>query len=351
MKAASSQLAQHIAGDVTTLATLWRVTRRDGLQYFFTDHDRDLQVGGETYRAQASYERSAIRSADGLAGNGLELVGVIDSELVAESDLAAGRYDGALVEIFVVDWSSPVDGTLQLKRGRLGRVTLEPPGYRVEFRDLASALETVVGEVYAADCIVDLGSARCGVRLDPPAWAATTAYTVRQPRDAATGSVVKPTTPNRRHFKCVAAGTSGASEPAWDTGIGNETADGTATWAAIQALTVTGAVTGVTDRRRFADTSLVEADGFWDFGVLTWSSGANAGLVMEVETYLQAGGAATLKLAMPFDIEPGDGYTLSAGCDKSLAACRDKFDNVENFRGFGVHLPGQEAMLRYPDAR
>jgi len=351
MKAAGAALAAHLGQEVTSLATLWRVTRKDGQQYFFTDHDADLAVGAETYQAAASYERSALRAADGMAGQGFELTGIIDSALITETDLIAGKFDRALVEIFAVNWASPGDGTVQLKRGRLGKVALEEPGYRVEFRDLADQLETAVGEVYAADCIVDLGSAHCGVRLEPPAWTASTAYLARQARDARTGAVVKPTLANRRHFKCVASGTSGVAEPAWNTTIGGQTDDGGVVWQAIQALSVTGTVGAVTDRRSFSDASLIEADGFWDFGVVTWTSGQNAGLKMEVESYLQAGGAVTCKLEMPFDIQAGDGYALSAGCDKSLAACRDKFDNVDNFRGHGVHLPGNEEILRYPDAK
>ena len=333
------------------LATLWRVTRKDGQVLRFTDRDADIGLGPEVFEAAAGYRRSAVRAEEGMAASSFELDGVIDSAAISEADLLAGRFDGALVEIYVVNWATPADGTVQLKRGRLGSVVIEPPGYRVEFLDLGHALETVTGEVYAADCFVSLGSARCGVRLDPPAWAALAAYTVRQPRDARTGSVVKPSVENGRHFVCATAGVSGAAEPAWDTGLGNTTADGTVVWTAIQALTVTGTVDASAGRRHFTDAARAEATGFWRFGLATFTSGANAGLAMEIDDYDSGTGAFTLKLELPFDLAPGDGYSLAAGCDKTLASCKTKFDNVENFRGHGVHLPGNEEILRYPDAR
>jgi hypothetical protein len=71
---------------------------------------------------------------------------------------------------------------------------------------------------------------------------------------------------------------------------------------------------------------------------------------MEIDEYDEATGAFALKLDLPFDLAAGDGYSLAAGCDKTLASCKTKFDNVENFRGHGVHLPGNEEILRYPDA-
>jgi hypothetical protein len=38
---------------------------------------------------------------------------------------------------------------------------------------------------------------------------------------------------------------------------------------------------------------------------------------------------------------------LGAGCDRRLSVCRDRFDNVANFRGF-PHIPGNDFVLRYP---
>ena len=54
-------------------------------------------------------------------------------------------------------------------------------------------------------------------------WAATTAYVV--------GDVVKATSGNETiYFHCTTAGTSGGSEPTWDTTVGNTTVDATVTW-------------------------------------------------------------------------------------------------------------------------
>jgi hypothetical protein len=35
------------------------------------------------------------------------------------------------------------------------------------------------------------------------------------------------------------------------------------------------------------------------------------------------------------------------GCDRRLSTCRDRFDNVPNFRGF-PHIPGSDFILKYP---
>ena len=111
-------------------------------------------------------------------------------------------------------------------------------------------------------------------------------------------------------------------------------------------LTVTGTVTSVTSARVWADTSRSEAAGYFTFGRITWTSGANAGYAMEVKAHA-AGGAITLVLPMPYPIAVGDGYSLVPGCDKLLSTCSTKFSNVINFRG-EPHLPGMDEILRGP---
>jgi hypothetical protein len=67
MKSISTALAQHLAGEVTTLATCWQITRRDDVVLGFADHVRDLVVDGVTYRAASGYTRTAIRGTADLA--------------------------------------------------------------------------------------------------------------------------------------------------------------------------------------------------------------------------------------------------------------------------------------------
>lgn len=102
--------------------------------------------------------------------------------------------------------------------------------------------------------------------------------------------------------------------------------------------TASGSVDSVSSNRQFVDAGLAQATGWFDGGLVTWTSGLNSGLSMEVKTFT-SGGTVVLFLPMPYTVAASDTFTITAGCDKSLATCRDKFSNVINFRGF-PHLPG-----------
>lgn len=109
------------------------------------------------------------------------------------------------------------------------------------------------------------------------------------------------------------------------------------------AFTVTGTVDSAASARVFTDAARVEADGYFDGGLITWTGGANSGYSMEVKTST-ALGVITLQQPMANAIAMGDTYSLVAGCDKTLAKCRDTFNNVVNFRGF-PHVPGIDRMV------
>jgi uncharacterized phage protein (TIGR02218 family) len=105
-------------------------------------------------------------------------------------------------------------------------------------------------------------------------------------------------------------------------------------------------VTTVISNNQIFDMDSTEADGYFSYGKLTWTSGDNDGLSMEVKRYTV--GHVILELPMPYDIVVGDTFDIIAGCDKLIATCKATFDNVDNFRG-EPYVPGFDKVIRGPD--
>lgn len=115
----------------------------------------------------------------------------------------------------------------------------------------------------------------------------------------------------------------------------------------LAALTVIGTVTTVTSARRdFTDSGLAQAAGYFDYGEVIWTSGLNDGLHHEVFTHL-AGGRIQFALFAPFNVQVGDTFTISPGCDQQRTTCKDKFNNLVNFGG-GLFIPGTDKLIGGP---
>lgn len=112
------------------------------------------------------------------------------------------------------------------------------------------------------------------------------------------------------------------------------------------AFRITGTVATTDGRYRLAATAIGNvATGFFTLGTVTFTSGANAGLSAQVKEHRE-GGEILLWQGLVRDLQPGDAFTLVAGCDKRFPTCRDRFANAVNFRGFPF-IPAPEFVLTY----
>jgi len=274
----------HLATGDTTRATCWRLERRDGVVFGFTDHDADIVFDGVTYRAAQGLGASEAAQALGLGADDLDIAGALSSAAITEADLAAGRYDAAEVRVFDVNWAAPEVRAL-VGVYHLGEVSRGGLGFTAELRSRAALLTRKRGRHLLATCDAELGDARCGVALAPFTGAG------------------------------VVASVSGDGRTITASGLG------------------------------------AFAAGLFARGVLTWTTGANAGAGdarADVRAHRASGAAALVELWRPphETPQPGDAFAIVAGCDKSLATCRDRFANVINFRGF-PHMPREDAALAY----
>lgn len=166
MKTIPIALSNHLDQEVTTIASCWRIVRQDGREFFFTDHDRDIVFETNTYEAESSYDRSAVKSGSDFSVDNLDVAGVLDSEKITDQELRAGLFNRANVYIFVVNWADPTMGALKVRRGWFGEVNLLGNGqFQTEIRGLAQALSHNFIEVYTAECRADFCDARCKLNI------------------------------------------------------------------------------------------------------------------------------------------------------------------------------------------
>jgi len=283
MRAIPSALQAKLDSGITTLCRCWVLTRRDGIKQGFTDHDEDILLDGVVCRAGTGLSASEATAQSGLAVTASEISGALNDDALSENDLAAGLYDAAAVEVWLVDWSDAALRVL-LSNGTLGEVRREGAAFAAEVRGLADRLAEQKGRLYTASCSADLGDVHCGIDL--------TSATFRG----------------------------------------------------------TGAIVALTGTSAFTASGLSDFDdGWFTAGCLVWTSGANSDLAMEVKRHSVDGATVSIELwqAMPQPLAPGDGFTVTAGCDKRFSTCRDRFANSINFRGF-PHIPGNDFIVRYP---
>lgn len=263
-------LRDHLASGATTVARAWAVTRRDGVVLGFTDHDRALRFEGVTFRPDSGLTARALAQSTGLAVDNTEAFGALSSDAISEADILAGRYDGAAVRAWVVNWADPEERALRFA-GTLGEVARSGGAFTAELRGLSEALNQPQGRIYHPRCSAVLGDGQCRADLSLPGYAVTIAV------EQVAGD---------RVFR----------------------------FADLAGF----------DDRWFERGRLVVQDG----------AAAGLVGVVKNDRLGTEGREVELWQALGAPVAPGDLVRIEAGCDRLADTCRLKFNNFMNFRGF-----------------
>lgn len=291
MKSGSVGIKAHLATDCTTLATLLKIVRKDGTVFAFTDHDQALTFGGVDYLPQFGFSRTADTANSDMSPDNQDASLFIDEDTITERDLRGKLFDSADVEIRVVNWADLTQDEIKMRKGTTGELTIKRGEFTSAVRGLLNKLGVVIGETYGAPCRAQLGDAKCGIDI--------TGY-------QQTGSVLS-------------------------------SADG-------YTLTPNS---GLKLKTPIVNTDPAP-DGWFDDGLLTFSSGVNNGLSYQVKTW----DGTVLTFSNPMLAAPAaaDTFIIEPGCDHDSAGdCNTKFSNIVNFRG-EPFIPGMDQMADYPDA-
>lgn len=279
--------------------TCWRITRTDGIIKRLTDHAHTVTFNSEVFTPVGGIEISARRREIGLKGHDVEVVGLLTTAEISQTDLVKGLYDDATVEDYIVNPMYPWAGQVKMSEYRISNLQYTDEFWSMDARSLTSVLDTRIGRKYEHLCDWDLFDSNCKVvRAD---WKVS-------------GAVVAGVT-SRSLFDAVDAGI-----PATLPGPPG------------------------------APTHTV-ADGTFDHGELVWLTGSNSGITSEVAIYTHTDAIFQLFNETPFNITAGDSFDVFAGCDKRFkddgGHCVNKFVNKVNFGGF-PWMPGSDKVLNTP---
>jgi hypothetical protein len=346
-----------------TMATVWLVTRTDGLVFGFTDHDVPIKYAGVTYATNNAITASAIEMSSNLSTSNLEVTGILDSTTITKSDLLAKRWDNAQVSIGLIDYTAPSNGVLILNSGLTGEVQLKNGQFVVELRSLAQYMQQNLGEVYSPLCRANLGDVRCTVNLAPLTVAgvpvtglSTDPMFIGASSLTQTGPVVPYTDVNGTKVPTTAPYQLLVTPPTGGAFVSNINVKDQYgyDWTEVPVgSTITDLEYSVTPEGLYTfDSYDVDREifinynysiGYFAYGSVTFTSGANAGLSMEVRSF--APGAIELILPMPRSVAIGDQFTIVAGCDRTMGTCSGRFANLNNFRG-EPYIPGNDILLQ-----
>ncbi|MEM7688583.1 MAG: DUF2163 domain-containing protein [Pseudomonadota bacterium] len=147
--------------DLDTVATFWRVFRRDGVAYGSTSHDRDLTFSGIRHRAAPGMVPTAIRMTSAISDDSAEVEGALTHDSISGEDLSHGLFDEAAILIGAVDWESLENEVLY--SGKLGRIEDDGHGFKAQLRSAKHILDHDLVPRTSPTCRAQFCGPGCGL--------------------------------------------------------------------------------------------------------------------------------------------------------------------------------------------
>lgn len=144
-----------------TVATFWRIYRKDGVALAFTSHDRDLVFGSITHRAAPGMVPAAVRLSAELGNDSAEAQGALHHDSISADDLAAGLFDEAAIEIGAVDWETLDHHVLYC--GQIGRIEDGEGQFSAELQSAKAVLERDLVPRTSPTCRAEFCGRGCGL--------------------------------------------------------------------------------------------------------------------------------------------------------------------------------------------
>lgn len=274
-------------------ARIFELIPKWGHPMFFTEHNRPLQIGFNTYQPTKGIEGSDVRRELGLVEGDMDVQGVLSSDLIRPEDVRAGKFTGAILLESLVDWRVPWMGTLRKAVWILGDHEQDGERFLMTASGIQERLSQSAGDNFYSACRHQLFDNDYAV-----------------------------------------AGTT----PSWDRGC---KLDSTRFWA-------NGTVGTVTDNRIFQITGLNVTTSNWNNGLVVFVDGNNQNICGTVRSV--SGSTFTLHAPMPLPVTLLNTVLLFPGCNflvggPNAGDCIDVYNNGKRHGGF-LLTPGTARASR-----
>ncbi|MDD2839556.1 MAG: DUF2163 domain-containing protein [Rickettsiales bacterium] len=278
MKTIADDLKTNFERNTTNIIKCWKITLKDDMVIGFTTNNENFTYNEIIYNSFSSNDITNIKTNLDIEEDSFEFSNIISSSLISANDILAGKYDNALIEIFLLDIKNQINGKVILLTGTVSDMECKGDIFTAKVKGLKDKINKTIGEVYSPLCRCSFCDTKCG--LDKT------------------------------------------------------------------NLTFSATITNVLDDVSFItnnETILNQSSGYFDNGIIEFTSGNNDGQKIEIKQY--ANGTFILSLNLPNELMAGDDFNVITGCNKQFTTCCNKFSNAINFRG-EPHLPGMKILLK-----
>ncbi len=175
MRSLTSGLQSHFQSSVLTLSTLVLIVRQDNSRFAYTSAPMNITYNGDVYKSLESITATALDSSTGAGIDNLDIDGLLSSTGISQDEVRAGRFNGASVSVYMVNYTDLTSGSVIFMNGWCGDITLNDGQYTIQFVSLTQNISQQVGDITSLTCrVAHFGDFECKAQVGTHTSAVTT---------------------------------------------------------------------------------------------------------------------------------------------------------------------------------
>ena len=276
MRKISDNLKNSLNCNTINLIKCYDIVLKDGKKLFFTNNQTNITYNNIVYTSSNGVDIRTIYNNTNLEIDETDISGFIDSDIISEKDIVAGKFDNANIEIFLLDMDTKEK--ISIFCGFIVSISYENNMFLAKVKDKKALLEKTFSELYSPLCRCSFCDLKCNL--------------------------------NKKDY------------------------------------TIIGIVSKVINQFEFYTSTqdiIGKGSDYFSNGSIKIINGKNKDMITEVKK--SDYGQLILKFKFPFEINVGDKFELTVGCDKEFNTCISKFNNAINFRG-EPNLPRSKKLFK-----
>ena len=150
-----------VVSSVTEYAICWHIKLKNGEEIGFTDHDNDIKTDKFEYLSKALIRYNAIQKSVDMLKDFNEISGVIEHDLIKEKDILKGKFDNALLSIYLVNYKDLKQPEYLLKQGYISSIKCSNNQLYADISPITEKLNSNITKSFSPYCRAKFCDEKC----------------------------------------------------------------------------------------------------------------------------------------------------------------------------------------------
>ncbi|MDR1494751.1 MAG: DUF2163 domain-containing protein [Rickettsiales bacterium] len=165
MKIIANDLAKSLAESTPDLTKCFKITLKSGETLGFTESSEDLSVDGFTYKSCCGFEEGRQTSFSDMTSSNTSVIAILNSVGVDRREIFSGKFDGASIDIFIVNQKHLEYGKITVTSGFIDFIKISGEQIYFNVAGISSVLEKTLGSIYSPLCRAKFCDSKCSLNI------------------------------------------------------------------------------------------------------------------------------------------------------------------------------------------